>query len=255
MRIAVNQAFNELLRSHRIFTAPGGKDRWRTGDVLWIDDDAEIEPYCQLMDGKSMPSRMGAFSYSQATLIPQTFMGRYCSIAAGLMPMGGQHPVEWATTSPFTYHVGALETVDLYYTDKGKTRPPLLPFDSRMGDVTIGNDVWIGGGVMIKRGVTIGHGAVVAARAVVTRDVPPYAIVAGVPARILRYRFPDRVIEALLASQWWAYGPDILQPLDVRDVVHLPERLAEAVANGAQPLALTPMTAQDMIRAVQPDSA
>ena len=69
--------------------------------------------------------------------------------------------------------------------------------------MTIGNDVWIGSGAMILSGVTIGDGAVVAARAVVTKDVPPYAIVAGNPARLVRYRFDEATIAALLEAAWW----------------------------------------------------
>lgn len=254
MRIVVNDAFNDMLQRYRIFTAPGGKRRWRVGEIISVDDDAVIEPYCQLMNGHSIPRRMGAFSYSQSTLVPEIAIGRYCSIAIGVLPMGGQHPMDWATSSPFTYHVGSLETAAVYFADQQKPRPPLLPFDPGMNDIVVGHDVWIGGGTMIKRGVTIGHGAVVAARAVVTRDVPPYAVVAGVPARILRYRFPEPVIESLLASEWWNYGPDIVQPLDVREPAHLADRLADAVAAGAQPLCLTPLTARDMIRAVEPDA-
>jgi hypothetical protein len=75
------------------------------------------------------------------------------------------------------------------------------------GEIAIGSDVWIGTRAMILSGVTIGHGAVVAAGAVVTRDVPPYAIVAGVPARVLRYRFDADTIERLLAIAWWEW-PD-----------------------------------------------
>ena len=72
----------------------------------------------------------------------------------------------------------------------------------------IGHDVWLGSGAMILSGVTIGHGAVVAAHALVTKDVPPYAIVGGNPARIIRYRFDDRTVSALLASAWWDLPKD-----------------------------------------------
>ena len=68
---------------------------------------------------------------------------------------------------------------------------------------TIGNDVWIGAHAQIKSGITIGTGSIVAAGAVVTKDVPPYAIVGGVPAKIIRYRFPEETVEKLLKSEWW----------------------------------------------------
>jgi virginiamycin A acetyltransferase len=71
------------------------------------------------------------------------------------------------------------------------------------GDIIIGNDVWIGYQALILSGVTIGDGAVIGARSVVTKDVPPYAIVAGCPARVIRYRFPQPIIDKLLAIKWW----------------------------------------------------
>jgi len=251
MRIVVNDAFNALLRRNRISTAPDGKDRWRPGQILWVDDAVRLEPYCHIAQGDSLPTAMGAFSYSQAALYPGLSVGRYCSIALGLTIMGGQHPTAYVSNSHLATDAGAIPVFDAYYADKGKVRPPALPFDAGMDDISVGHDVWIGTSVMLKRGIRVGHGAVIAARAVVTRDVPPYAIVGGVPARIIRYRFAEPIMESLLASGWWDYGPDVIQPLDVRQPERLAGRLAEAIANGARPLALSPVTARDMIQAVE----
>lgn len=82
----------------------------------------------------------------------------------------------------------------------------------------IGNDVWIGFGATVLNGVTIGDGAIIAAGAVVTKDVPPYAIVGGNPAHVIKYRFSKEVVEKLLALQWWNYGSDILDGLPIDDV-------------------------------------
>jgi carbonic anhydrase/acetyltransferase-like protein (isoleucine patch superfamily) len=109
--------------------------------------------------------------------------------------------------------------------------------DATRGDVTIGHDVWLGSQAMIMSGVTIGHGAVVAARAVVTRDVPPYAIVAGNPARAMRLRLPEAQVEALLASRWWELPPErisALLPLLMSDRVdELMAAVRPASAGGA----------------------
>lgn len=120
-------------------------------------------------------------------------IGRYGSIADGVeLLLGGNHRTDWATTYPFPALPGlwpeATGTAD---------------FTRSRGDIVIGHDVWIGSQAMILSGVTIGHGAVIAARAVVTRDVPAYAIVAGNPARVVRERFDATTIDALLASAWW----------------------------------------------------
>lgn len=122
-------------------------------------------------------------------------IGRYGSIADGVeILLGGNHRTDWATTYPFP------EWPDLWPAAAG-----IAGSHATRGDVAIGHDVWLGSQCMVLSGVTIGTGAVVAARAVVTRDVPPYAIVAGNPARVLRLRFDDDKVAALLASRWWEH--------------------------------------------------
>jgi len=122
-------------------------------------------------------------------------IGRYGSIADGVeIFMGGNHRLEWITTYPFPAIPGLwpeARTLDGSHASRG--------------GVSIGHDVWLGSQCLVLSGVTIGHGAVVAARAVVTRDVPPYAIVAGNPAKVVRYRMPPERIEALLALRWWEW--------------------------------------------------
>jgi hypothetical protein len=97
----------------------------------------------------------------------------------------------------------------------------------------IGHDVWIGRDAMIMDGLSVGTGAVIAARALVTKDVPPYAIVGGAPARIIRYRFAPELIERLLASQWWTLSPEALRQLPFDD----PERFVQHVSSSAPPAA------------------
>jgi chloramphenicol O-acetyltransferase type B len=134
-------------------------------------------------------------------------MGAYCSVARGAkVLLGGEHHSDWVTTFPFNVLWDSARHISDHPSSKG--------------DVVIGNDVWICTEALITSGVTIHDGAVVGARAVVTKDVPPYAIVAGNPARIVRFRFPEHVVNRLLEIRWWDWDerriamalPDLLSP-------------------------------------------
>lgn len=117
-------------------------------------------------------------------------IGKFCSIAAGVSIMlGGEHHFEWVTSYPFSQLFPEAKDYPGYPVSKG--------------DVVIGNDVWIGRDAMILSGVTIGDGAVVAAKSLVAKDIPPFAVVGGVPAKILRYRFPSEQVDSLLEIRWW----------------------------------------------------
>ncbi len=119
-------------------------------------------------------------------------IGSYTSIAAEVrIVLGGHHRVDWLSTFPFPAMFEEASDI--------------VGYNGTHGDVVIGSDVWLCTGSMVLSGVTIGHGAVVAAGAVVTRDVEPYSIVAGNPARHLRWRFDVGQRDALLASQWWSW--------------------------------------------------
>lgn len=125
-------------------------------------------------------------------------IGRYVAIATGVQFVmnGANHPMEGFSTFPFDM-IGFTET----------SRPALDHLKSR-GDMIIGNDVWIGREAVIMPGVRIGDGAIVGTRAVVARDVPPYSVVVGNPARVVRRRFDDETIAALLDIAWWDWPAD-----------------------------------------------
>lgn len=126
-------------------------------------------------------------------------IGSFCSIANNVIIGGAMHPITWVSTSPVFYD-GRDSVKKKYSTHKRQEDLQTI----------IGHDVWIGEGAKIKQGIKIGTGAVVGMGAIVTKDVPPYAIVAGNPARVIRMRFDEIIVQQLLASQWWTFSDEKL---------------------------------------------
>lgn len=146
-------------------------------------------------------------------------IGRYCSIArdATIGQNRKSHPLEWLSTHSA---LGGLR----------QQRAGMAQHEA-VKQTLIGHDVWIGMDVLILEGITIGTGAVIGAQSLITKDVPPYAIVVGSPAKVQRYRFEPHIIEALLASQWWNLTPQQLAELPIED----PENLLQALKGLAVP--------------------
>jgi len=140
--------------------------------------------------------QVGRFTYGSPRFmiweeLESITIGSFCSIADDVVIFaGGEHRLDWVTTYPLRIAFGdPLAGRDGHPATKGTTK--------------IGNDVWIGFGATILSGVTIGDGAVIGARSVVTKDVAPYSVVGGNPAKQLRFRFSDAQITKLLAIEWW----------------------------------------------------
>jgi virginiamycin A acetyltransferase len=128
---------------------------------------------------------------------PGTVIGRYCSIAKSARLLDANHPTDALSTHPYFY----LKEFDLVGGDRIELRPPV-----------VGDDVWLGHSCIITPACNrIGRGAIIGAGAVVTSDVEPYAIMAGAPARLLRYRFTPEIIEAIETSQWWLLDKNALK--------------------------------------------
>jgi acetyltransferase-like isoleucine patch superfamily enzyme len=158
-------------------------------------------------------------------------IGAFCAIGARTAINPFNHPTDWLSIHEFQYHPRAYDWVDEYKGLERLTRTPDM-----FQRVTIGNDVWTGHNVNVLPGVTVGDGAIIAAGAVVTKDVPPYAIVAGVPAVIKRFRFPQATIERLLGLKWWELELTELSGLPFRDIERCLDRL-EVIRSQRRPAA------------------
>lgn len=165
-------------------------------------------------------SSIGKYSYcGYDCCITHCDIGKFCSLASRISIGAAEHPIDWVSTSPVfenTRHSGPK---------KRFSRKP-IPAIKR---TIIGHDVWIGNGVIIKQGVVIGNGAIIGAGAVVTKDVKPYSIVAGCPAKHLRDRFSIDIANKLEQSQWWHLSDDELY--NVADDIDNPIKFIESIKN------------------------
>ncbi len=161
-----------------------------------FDKTARVSVRCSLYK-----VQMGRYSYvGEGSRITDTIIGNFCSIGGNCGIGGGMHPMYHVSTSPV--FLEGRNILNKHFAE--------FPYDPSK-TVHIGNDVWIGDGVYIRSGITIGDGAIVGAHAVVIHDVAPYTIVAGVPAREIRKRFSEAMIEKLQGIKWWDWPNNKLQ--------------------------------------------
>lgn len=190
----INKRFNKVL------VPPEKKD------IIHFKESNEL---IQLNKPKNFAS-VGKYTYSNSNLFVETPLqskiGAFCSIGANVVIGHGEHPMEFLSTSPYFYlDRFGFKNKDMISYDKYWTH--------NLKGVDVGNDVWIGTGVFIKNGITIGDGAIIGAKSVVTKDVPPYAIVVGNPAKIIRYRFNEQIIKELLELKWWNLEDEIIKQI------------------------------------------
>lgn len=183
-----------------------------------VSSDIKLEEFVQIPKKchirKNVSIGRATYISPNTTIESNVVIGRYCSLAPWIYIAPGEHYTNFATTHPVLFDkrwrsiLKITEDQD-YISEIGKANAKTI----------IGNDVWIGLRAIIMRGVTIGDGAVIAAGAVVTKDVPPFAIVGGVPAKVIKYRFEKDKIERLSKSRWWDKDLDIKKLYSMSEVV------------------------------------
>ncbi len=166
----------------------------RISKFALIDSRSNISPYATIFRGaKIFNSTVGEMTYVGASELVNTDIGKFCSIAKGCAIGLAEHRISYASTSPVFYE-------KINSTGRSWVKDNSDPIEGR---IKLGNDVWVGRNAIVLSGVNIGNGAVIAAGAVVTKDVPAYAIVGGVPAKMIKMRFLPEISEVLLKSEWW----------------------------------------------------
>lgn len=202
--VTYTDKLGDFLEEKKIYFTHDKSRRIKEGDPFRFNLDLKIEPYSVFGVGNTI-NTMGLCSYSRSRLTEYTIVGRYSSIAANYRVMGIQHPLERFTTSPISYTLNPNNVCVPLASGMEEGNFQAVPCRRKTPIVRIGNDVWVGDNVTFKQGVTVGDGAVIGTGSIVTKDIPPYAVVGGIPAKVLYYRFKDSIIEELLELRWWDY--------------------------------------------------
>lgn len=173
---------------------------------------------------------IGAYSYFGFNTHLGTLesIGRFCSVAPGVRIGLGNHPLDYISTHPIFFNSASM--FDFHKEDELIPNIGINRSSELIGSAPIiKNDVWIGANSLISRGVTIGNGAVIAANSVVKENVPPYAIVGGTPAKLIRFRFSENIINELLNIAWWDYPLELLEGCKVNNIEQSIELMKEKI--------------------------
>ncbi|MDX0449090.1 CatB-related O-acetyltransferase [Sinorhizobium medicae] len=179
-----------------------------------VEDPIHVGAGCAVM-----ADRIGRYCFinNNTCIFDGVRIGRFVTFARNCQIGGAEHPIHYLSTGFF--RISRNWFPDDHVAQTAELVPlTRVPSRSRGANIEIGNDVWFGASCLVLKGVTIGSGAVIGAGAVVTKDVPPYAIVAGNPAKVVKYRFDEETISRLLAAKWWDRDMAVIEKLPLNDV-------------------------------------